>query len=80
MAKWLSSCALLQQPEVSSVQILGVDLAPLVKPYGGGIPYATTTIYNYVLGGFGEKKEKLNLNKTFNKMMGLVKFLESFQV
>ena len=32
MAEWLSSHALLQWPRVSLVQILGVDMAPLIKP------------------------------------------------
>ena len=32
-AKWLSSCALLWQPRVSLVQILGADLELLIKPY-----------------------------------------------
>uniref|UniRef100_A0A9L0IEY9 Proteasome subunit beta type-4 n=1 Tax=Equus asinus TaxID=9793 RepID=A0A9L0IEY9_EQUAS len=32
MAEWLSSCAALQRPRVSLVQILGADMAPLIKP------------------------------------------------
>ena len=42
VAKWLSSHALLRRPRVSSVQILGVDTAPLIKPCWGGVPHATT--------------------------------------
>ena len=33
MAKWLSSHTVLQRPGVSPVQILGVDLPPLIKPH-----------------------------------------------
>ena len=32
MAEWLSSRALLRQPRVSLVWILGVDMAPLIRP------------------------------------------------
>ena len=32
VAERLSSCALLQWPRVSQVQIPGTDMAPLVKP------------------------------------------------
>ena len=65
MAQWLSLHALLQWPMVSPVWILGVDLAPLIKPRWGSIPQAelqgsTTRIHNYVLGGFVEKKNKKN--------------------
>ena len=42
VAEWLSSRALLRRPRVSAVQILGVDMAPLIRPCWGGIPYATT--------------------------------------
>ena len=31
-AEWLSSRALLRRPRVSLVQILGADMAPLVRP------------------------------------------------
>ena len=63
MAKWLSFCAPLQWPRVLWVQILGTDLAPLIKPWWGSVPIAepegpTTRIYNYVLGGFGDKKRE----------------------
>ena len=37
------------------VRILGVDMALLIRPRRGGVPPTTTKIYNYVLGGFGEK-------------------------
>ena len=42
MAEWLSSCAPLQQPRVSRVQIPGADMALLIRPCWGGIPHATT--------------------------------------
>ena len=42
MAKWLSSCALLQQPRVSLVWILGADMALLIRPCWGGVPHTTT--------------------------------------
>ena len=61
MAEWLSSQASLQWPRVSPVGILGMDMASshaeaashIADPKG-----PTTRIYNYVLGGFGEKKKK----------------------
>ena len=60
VAEWLCLPALLRWPRVSPVQILGVDLASshaetashIAKPEG-----PTTRIYNYVLGGFGEKRK-----------------------
>ena len=63
MAKWLSSCAPLRRPGVSPVRIRGTDMAPLsdhAEPASHiAQPEALTTrIYNYVLGGFGEKKKK----------------------
>ena len=63
MAEWLSSQAPLQWPRVSLVGILGVDVAPLIRPCWGSIPHSTTRgvttrIYNYVLVGFEEKKKK----------------------
>ena len=42
LAKWLSSCALLRRPRVLPVWILGVDMAPLLRPCWGGVPHATT--------------------------------------
>ena len=51
VAEWLSSRAPLQQPRV---QILGTDMAPLVRPRWGAIPHPTTRrtcnsdIYNCV--------------------------------
>ena len=62
MAEWLSLHALLQWPQISLVQILGVDqhrssshagvVSHIAQPEG-----PTTRIYNYVLGAFGEKKK-----------------------
>ena len=61
MAKWLSSCTPLRRPRVSLIQIPCGDLAPLVRHAEAASHIAepegpTTGIYNYVLGGFGEKK------------------------
>ena len=42
MAKWLSSLALLGWPRVSLVQILGADMAPLIRSCCGSVPHATT--------------------------------------
>ena len=52
-----------QWPRVLPVQILGMVMAPLVRPCSGGVPHSTTRgpttrIYNCVLGGFEEKKKK----------------------
>ena len=64
VAEWLGSCTPLQWPRVSPVQILGTDLAPLPSSHTEAASHIaepegpTTRIYNYVLGGFGEKKEK----------------------
>ena len=63
VAEWLSLCAPLRQPRVSPVQILGIDLAPLIRSRWGGVPHSkargpTTWIYNYVLAGFEEVKKK----------------------
>ena len=33
LAEWLSSRTLLRQPRVSLVQILGMDMAPLIRPH-----------------------------------------------
>ena len=59
MAKFAASAL---AARVSPVGILGADLAPLIKPCRHGVPHSrtegpTTRIYNYVLGGFGEKKK-----------------------
>ena len=42
VAVWLSLHAPLWRPRVSPVQILGTDMAPLIKPCWGGVPHATT--------------------------------------
>ena len=42
VAEWLSSPAPLQQPRVLLVQILGTDMAPLIRPCWGSVPRATT--------------------------------------
>ena len=57
--EWLSSRALLWQPRVSPVRILGTDMASLIRPGWGGVTLSTTRgTYNYVLGGFEEKRIK----------------------
>ncbi len=63
MAKWLSSCAPLQWPRVSPVRILGTDMALLsshaeAASHMPQLEGPTTTMYDYVLGGLGEKKQK----------------------
>ena len=63
MAEWLSSGALLLWPNVLPVQILGADTALLIRhteavSHMPQLEGSTTKIYNYVLGGFGEKKKK----------------------
>ena len=63
VAEWLSLQALLRRPSVSSVQILGADMAPLVShaEAASHVPQLegpTTKIYDYVQGGHGEKKQK----------------------
>ena len=57
-AEWLSSGALLQRPRVLPVRILGVNMAPLVRPCWGGVPHATTKNTQLCTGGLWEKKEK----------------------
>ena len=61
MAEWLSLCTLLQRGRISPVRILGMDLALLIShaeavSHIAELEGPTTRIYNYVLGGFGEKK------------------------
>ena len=63
MAKWLSSCTPLQWPRVLPVRILGMDMAPLIRhaEVASHMPQLegpTTRIYNYILGGLGEKKQE----------------------
>ena len=66
MAKRLGLHALLWQPRVSRVCILGMDPAPLINHAEPASHIAqpegpTTRICNQVLGCFGEKKEKKRL-------------------
>ena len=63
MAEWLGSHVPLRRLGVSPVQILGVDMAPLIRPSEVASHIAqpealTTRIYTYVLGDFGEKEKK----------------------
>ena len=67
MAKWLVSRALLQQPKVSQVRILGADLALLIRPCWGGVPQSRTkkdlkleyaTVYWGALGRRRKRKKK----------------------
>ena len=64
MADWLSSYALLPRPRVSLVQIRAqtwhCSLGHAEAATHIAQPEALITrIYNYVLGGFGEKKKRL---------------------
>ena len=48
VAEWLSLHAPLRRPRVLLVQILGVDMAPLIKPCWGGVSHSMTRrTYNY---------------------------------
>ena len=77
VAEWLGSCALLQWPRVSPVQILGVDLALLIRPCEVVSHIAepegpATRIYNYVLGDYGGlwgegEEEEENIHKCFKR-------------
>ena len=64
MAEWSSSRPPLWWPRVWLVRILGTDMEPLVRFHAEAAPHMpqpealTTRIDNYVLGGFGEKKNK----------------------
>ena len=70
MTRWLSSHALLQQPRLSLVQILGAkwhhssghgEVASHMPQLEG----PTTKIYNYVMGGVGgEKAEKKKIGNS----------------
>ena len=58
MAEWLNSRTLLPWPRISPVRILGVDVAPLIRPCWGGIPHATTRrTHNYIPGALGKNKK-----------------------
>ena len=41
VAEWLGSRALLLQPRVLPVRVLGADMALLIGPCWGGVPHAT---------------------------------------
>ena len=65
MAAWLSSHTPLWQPRVLLGWILGVDPAPLNKLcevafHIAELEGSTTRIYNYVLRGFGRRRQKKN--------------------
>ena len=77
VAEWLNSCALLWQPRVSLVQILGMDMARLIRPRWGAshIPQLegpTTKISNYVLGDLGRKSRKKKKQKEIGKLLAQV--------
>ena len=68
MTEWLLSRAPLWRSRTSLVRILGADLAPLISrpevvSHIAELEGPTTRIYNYVLGGFGEEKEKKRKEK-----------------
>ena len=63
-----------RRPSVSSVRILGADMAPLIKPRWGGVPHATTgrthsweytTMYQGALGRKRKKIKSLKRKKTY---------------
>ena len=63
MAEWLSSHAALRRPRVSPVRILGTDMALLIRHAEAAshmpqLEGPATKVYNYILGGFGEKKQE----------------------
>ena len=63
MAKWLSLHALLWQPRISLVQILGTDMALLsghaeVASHIAGPEGPKTRIYNYVLGALRRRRRR----------------------
>ena len=59
MAEWLSSCTLLWWPRVSLVRIMNHSSGHAeAASYIAQPEEAITRKYNYVLGGFGEKKKK----------------------
>ena len=68
LAEWLSLCTPLQQPRVSPVRILGVDVEPLIRPCCGGVPHKHNqkdlqleypTMYWGALGRRRRKKKRL---------------------
>ena len=85
MAEWLSSRAPLQRPRVSAGLILGVDMAPLISHAAGAshmpqLGGPTTKIYNYVLGGFGEKKQEKNKKEGWRQMLAQVSIFKNESV
>ena len=62
-AQWLSSCALLPRPRVSPVQMLGVDLAPLIKPCWGGVPHSGAR-RNYSWGALGRRRKNKKIGNS----------------
>ena len=78
MAEWLSSCAQLQVAQCFLVQILGVDMALLIKPRWGSVPHATTrrthneeytTMYWGALGRKRKKNKILKKKITFQQVV-----------
>ena len=64
MAQWLSLRVLLWWPRVSLIRILGPGRRDGSVPHAEAMSHTaqpegpTSRIYNYILGGFGEKKKK----------------------
>ena len=82
VAEWLGSCSLLRWPRYSPVQVLGANMALLVKPCWGDIPHATlegptTKTTQLCTGGaLGEKgKIKSFFKKKFQYNLDIVELL-----
>ena len=67
VAKWLSSWAPLRWPRISLVRILGTDMAWLIKPCWGRVPYPTTKNTQLCTGGLWGEKEKKKIFKKKEK-------------
>ena len=77
MARCLSSCTPLWWPRVSPVQILGADMALLIRPCWGGVPHSTTRgTHNYNIqlctGGLWEEEEEKKKKEYWQQMLAQV--------
>ena len=82
VAQWLDSCTLLWRPRVLPVRILGMDVAPLIRPCWSGIPHSRARrTYNqniqlYTGGLCGEEEGKRRLATDVSSGVNLQKIIK----
>ena len=81
VAKWLCSHTPLQWHRVSLTQTLGSDLIHAeAESHIAQLEGSTTRIYNYVLGDFGEKKEKKEAAEDWQQMLAQVPIFKKKEI